>query len=73
MTLPGSAVVPRACHGSAVAFLIVIAGGRMILGNDRFVGSVWHPPGAPRSRWCGPSALHEQCRSCCGSRSRDGL
>ena len=45
MTLPGSAVVPRACHGSAVAFLIVIVGGRMILGNAMFVGSVWHPLG----------------------------
>ena len=60
--------------GHAGAFLIAIPGGRMTLGNDMFIVSVWH-----RLRHhagttdVAPPAVQMQCRSCCRRRSRDGL
>ena len=59
--------------GPAGAFLTAIPGGRMKLGNDMFVVSVWHRRGHHDPADMPPPAEQMQCRSCCRSRSCDGL
>ena len=57
--------------GPAWAFQTAIPGGRMTIGND-IVVSVWHRLGHHVPADVAPT-VQMQCRSCCGSRTCNGL